>query len=693
MSIEQLLDPRSIAIVGASPRNHSALAIHENLRRSRFGGTITLVSRNHQAVHGTECVQSLAHCATTPDVAIIALGPEASVDALESAAACGVGAAIVLSDGFAEAGPDGLQRQARITATARRAGVTLCGPNSMGVINNVSGVPMWLSTLSEPPRRGRVAALMQSGAIANAVLNARSGLGFSHLVSTGNEATFGVDELLAQLATAGDTDVIMVQIESVRCADVFLAAIESARAASKHVIVLKLGASAAGRRAIAGHSGRVVGSDLVARRLMVAAGAVVVDSVEHFVHAALLASLRITPSPTCRYGVITISGGYSSLAADRMEHYGHQAPAVLEPTTNDPGEPMPNFIDVWNNGDFLAAFEQAVDSYDRSPSTEITMVVHDLPSTPITGGGRTVDALTSSLCRSATSRSKPLVWCDPLGGSTAPELVDRLVDGGVPVLSGLDATLAALAQLGASSPRRASARPPLSHALRQARTWTEHAAKSWLEQRGLQIPRGALVNEVAGATRCANALGYPVVLKGQSEEIQHKQAAGLVSIGLASDDAVIAEHRRIVARASSSGITLVGVLVEEHVDVVVELMLTGLVDPTFGPVVYLGPGGSLAERATGSVAQAPLDLPAARSLVAQAVELPTLAREEIATTVQRFSSIVAAAHDDVDVIEINPLVVTRSGDVVVVDALVAPSQPPQPDIARVGSTSSTGGPT
>jgi acyl-CoA synthetase (NDP forming) len=660
-----IFTPRRIALVGASadPAKLTARAqIH--LRRHGFDGELFPVNPGATEIMGERAYASLVEITGPVDHAFIMLGPDRAVAAVEACAAKGVTVATVLSDGFAEAGPDGAARQERLLAAAHEGGVRLMGPNCIGVINVAARTALSVNAvlaMAPPLTLGRTAVLSHSGSMIGAMLSrgAARGLGYSVLAATGNEADLGVAELLALLAEDGGTDTILLFLETIRDPNGLRAAAAKAHAAGKAVLAYKLGRSDAGAAMAISHTGAVAGSDAAVDALLAAAGIARLDSFEALIEAPpLFARARPRAAPLRAVSVLTTTGGAAALVVDRLGLSGIASPVVRDMTL------------AGTQPERIAAELAAMDA---DPTTDAVLAVvgssaQFRPETSVAG-----------VVAAAERMEKPLaVFLAP----DAPESTRHLAARGIACFRTPEATADALRALlawRAPSPAvDAGDVTGAAAALAAARgaLLDEAEARAVFAALGVPLAPAHLVTDLAGLGGIPWALDYPVALKAVSTALPHKTEAGGVVLGIPDRGALRHAAREMVARLGATPLS--GLLVSPMQRGVGEVLVGFRRDPQAGPVVVLGAGGVLAELLPPPVIRAaPLARAEAEAMVAAAplAQLrgfrgrPGGDLAALADAVVAFSRIAALAH--VAEAEINPLLVKPVGEgVLALDALV-----------------------
>src|SRR5215467_13265314 len=316
MRLKALFRPNSIAVVGASEKPTIGRRLIASLDRFGFSGPIFPVNPNYPTVLGRRCYADIAELPEAPDVAAFCVGYERVLEPLSAAAQRGVKAAVIYDGGFAERGETGRGLQAQIEGICRDAGIALCGPNCMGVLSPHHMSTTYLQELRDPAGlAGNVGIVSQSGAFCISLLTDIRRFGFSHVVSSGNEAVLAAADYLEYLVDDSNTRVIGCFIETVRQPDRFVAALDRAAERDKPVVVLKVGRVERTRHAIATHTGGSAGDAGFVSELLRVHRAIEVPDLVAFTET--IAAAQSTKRPAGRrIGVITSSGGLAELILD-----------------------------------------------------------------------------------------------------------------------------------------------------------------------------------------------------------------------------------------------------------------------------------------------------------------------------------------------------------------------------------------
>lgn len=603
-----LFRPRAVAFVGVSPdpMKYSGRAL-SFLRRHGFRGPVFAVNPKYREVLGEPCVKDADDLpAGQIDLAFVAVSAERVPAVIEACGRKGIGAAIVASSGFREAGGDGARREETLLRTAREAGVRLCGPNCIGVANVVDGVVASFGTVFEREvTPGNVGVISQSGAFASNLVDAlrRRGLGISYMVSSGNEADVTAGEYLDFLVADDRTRVVLIYLEGMRDAAAFLGAARQALLAGTPVVLLKTGKTPASQRAIFSHTGSLAGNLAIEAAAFERYGIVAVPSIDDMVEVAMLgvrAPKAFTPGRDV--GVVCIgSGGATSLASDLLEAAALAIPPLSETATSKLRDIMPPFVTPQNPLDVAGySFDDEADLAGAALDTFGGDAAFDKLLTVVPGLPH-VERCLRAVERVTAASTKAVVTVF-VGGPYTDQGIQQALAASLPWSDDLERAaraLAAATRVGETRARDAVSVPVVPAGLPSGPvvTMTEHEAKAVLARYGIATPREQLARTLPEVLAAAEAIGYPVALKVQSAVLPHKSDSGAVALGLATEEAL----RRAFAtmRARLQGVVadadIAGYLVQEMVGGGVEMFVGVKNDPTYGLALLLGPGGIFVE--------------------------------------------------------------------------------------------------
>ncbi|HEY5207653.1 MAG TPA: CoA-binding protein, partial [Roseiarcus sp.] len=369
LSLERLLRPRSVAIVGASEKAGAlGASVLANLERAGFQGAIHLINPKRAEIGARHCVASVDDLPEGVDAAVLAIPRAAVLDAVRALARRKAGAAIIFSSGFAETGAEGLAEQRELARIAAESDMAIEGPNCLGLVNFVDGVPL---TFVELPgdrlgARPGIGLVSQSGAMAAVlvVTLASRGLGLSYSISTGNEAASGVEDYVDYLVDDPNTRVIAMIVEQFRKPARFLAAATRAAAGAKPIVLLHPGRSSAARESAATHTGALAGDYGVMRLKVERAGVLLVETLEELGDVAEMLLRLPAPAPGGA-AVVCESGAYKALTLDLAEREGLPLPPLGDADSPGLRAALPNFVPVSNPLDVTAQGLVDSDLYAR----------------------------------------------------------------------------------------------------------------------------------------------------------------------------------------------------------------------------------------------------------------------------------------------------------------------------------------
>src|SRR3954452_4697594 len=623
--------PESIAVLGASPDLHRIRGrlLHQ-LRENGFPGRILPINPSYQEIDGLPCHPSIA-AVSDVDLALVAIPAAGVAAAVEECARAGMKNALIISSGFAEEGAAAGTMQAELLAVAQRTGIRVCGPNCEGYYNALGRVATTFSptvetkedagrTLVSPKRIGVIA---QSGGIGFALFNRgqAADIGFSYVISTGNEVDLGMADFLDYMVEDPHTHAVMLFCEAVRNGPGFVAALEKARRLGKPVIAIKVGRSDAGTRAAASHTASLSGSHTAYHAVFQRYGVIEAEDIDEAV--AIAGTVLSCPLPKGRRaGVITVSGGGGAWMADTLSAHGLTVPllsagsqAALRPLMPSYGA-AGNPVDVTAQGSNTGpAMMTVMEHLARSDEIDMLVLVTSLASeTRVSLEAERVRAV-------AETCGKPMtVW-----SYTLPSAFGRASAAGCGLFvhGNLRNTGVALGRLAdyADALQRTLPAPfvPVPGRLYPGlpRVLPEYLARQVLAA-WLPAAQEKLVHAEDDAATAAERLGFPVVLKIQSPDLPHKTEAGGVRLNPPDRAAVTTAYRAMLAdvRRHAPGATIDGVLVQRMAPKGHELVISMVNDPTFGPVMMLGFGGTTVELVGGVVhPRAPLDPAEATPLI------------------------------------------------------------------------------
>lgn len=683
-ALDRLMRPKSVVIVGASEKPGAlGASVLANLERQGFAGEIHLINPKRAEIGSRPCLAAIDDLPLGVDAAVLAIPKAAVLEAIEALAARKVGAAIIFAAGFAEGGEAGAVEQRRIAEIAAEAGMVVEGPNCLGLVNFVDGVPLTFVELPATRLDGRpgVAIVSQSGAMA-AVLGVtllNRGVGLSYSVSTGNEAATGVEDFVERLADDPDTRVIALIVEQFRKPARFLAAAQKARAAGKTIVLLHPGRSNAARESAATHTGAMAGDYAVMTTKVERAGVILAETLEELGDIAEIL-IKCPPMRSEGAAVLCESGAYKALTLDLADREGLPLPAISDEDSPDLRAAMPVFVPVTNPLDLTAQGLADPDLYRRTLTSVMAddrfgaVLVAIIQTDTVTAGIK-YPPIAATLKAHAPTKPVIIAGLDE-AAAFDPALLADIRALGVPYFPTAERVIRALARLHSHAARDLdpAALPAIAPADLSDRCGVvpEYASKALLSQFGVAFPPAVLAATLDEATAAGARIGYPVVIKAQSADLPHKSEAGGVIVGLQDEAALQAAWARLIANISENrpGLVLDGVLVEAMGAKGVELIIGARNDGEWGPVLLVGFGGVQAE-VLKDVRLLPPDL----SLTAIVAELnllksaalfhgfrgaPPVDVAAVAELVQRLGAFMIA-HPEVAEVDLNPVIARPMG--------------------------------
>lgn len=691
------LQPRSIAVIGASgDENKIGGRPIRYLKLAGYTGPIYPINPGRDVVQDLKAYPSLDAVPGEVDLVVIAVPAQDVLAAVQDCAAKGVNGAMVFSSGFAEVDEAGREMQERIVQAARQAGVALLGPNCAGTFNVRRGLLATFTSgiVDKPPRIGSIGMVSQSGAfgIHMIVLAAERDLGLSMCLTTGNQSDLDVSEALSFIVEDPDTDVVIVVIEGVVNPQRLLAAFESARRQRKPVIVIKLGRSDAGAKAAASHTASLAGSDDIFDAILRQNNVYRAHSIDELMDVAYACSLKRLPVND-KVGLITVSGGIGILMADQAEAAGLQVAELPAASQAAIKELLP-FSAARNPVDVTA---QVI----THPHLVGPMFEHML-----TGGayGSAVCFIThiprnkelfgkllphfEEVARKHTDRF--LV----LSAITGPEARKQLEAMGYAVFEDPGRALRAIRALvrfrtsfDAPPVQAAPTLPPGALAVQRGAIYDEFEAKKILASAGIACAAEQVVASPDAAVAASASIGFPLVMKIVSPDIQHKSEIGGVLVNIHSADEVRGGYATLMDRAATRApqARITGVLLAQQIMGGVETILGVSRDPVFGPIVMFGLGGVFVEVLKDvTFRAAPFGEDEARRMIREVKGYamlqgvrgaPPADEEALVAALSRLSVFAAAQGDALESIDINPFIVLPRGQgAVAVDALIETRQ-------------------
>jgi acetyl coenzyme A synthetase (ADP forming)-like protein len=609
--LDGVLNPKSIAVVGvtATPGTvpYDLLA---NILAGGYPGKVYPVAPGKQSVCGLPAYRYVIDIEDPIDLAVIVFPAEVVDRALEHCGRKGVKSAIVISAGFREVGPAGVERERRIQAICAEYGISLIGPNCLGAINTDPGVRLNASFARKMPHAGRIAFLSQSGALCAAVLDyaREKEIGFSKFVSFGNRAGVTEIDLLEHLREDDQTDVILLYLEELRDASRL---VEVARRVTrgdgaKPVLAIKSGRTPQGADAAASHTGALASEDAICDAVFREAGIVRADSIEELFNAAVMVAYEPMPAGN-RVAIVTNAGGPGVMATDAAVRIGLAVPRLAEPTTARLKAVLPATANTKNPVDVIGdaradRYTAALEAVLEDPGVDQALVI--LTPQSMTD----IDGIAQAVCRIHDRAAKPIA-CAFMGACDVASGVRILQHAHIPhyiLPEWACHAMACVQQIRAWREQPWDEPQPLPVDRAAARAVIDESEPGFLPEDqalevlaayGLPVPPYWLCETAADAVAFAGEIGYPVVLRLVSPQVVHKTEMKAVALNLSDAAAVRRAYDQMLAGIAGQvpGAEIRGVLVRRMIPAGHEVILGAKRDPAFGPTLMFGLGGIAVE--------------------------------------------------------------------------------------------------
>jgi acyl-CoA synthetase (NDP forming) len=679
---QALFEPKTIALIGASGDARKNTSRPQRfLKKHGYIGKVIPVNPGRDEIFGEKAYPDVTSVPGAIDHAFIMVPANAVAAALEQCAAKKVTVATVYSDGFAETGAEGRRQQERLLGIARAGGVRLVGPNCIGLVSTQPSCALSVNAVLEMAeiRKGPLAIVSQSGSMIGGLLSRGlgRGVGFSKLISVGNEADLGVGEISDLLVDDPHTGTILLFMETIRDAEHLARAARRAYAAGKPVIVYKLGRSEVGQDLAASHTGAMAGGDEVADTFFRAHGMLRVDILETlFELPALVGGQK--PAPRHRVAVMTTTGGGAASVVDRLGTFGLDVVGPSDQVVANLGQQnirisKARLTDLTLAGAKKEIYSAVLNELLASAHCDMVLAVvgssaqfqPQIAIEPILEADRCGKPLAAFLAPHAEQSLKLLAAAGIAGFRTPESCADAIRawrDWTPPADSpAIDAN------------KLAAAGALLGESLRV----NEYDACRVFAALG--IPHAA--SEIIARPEQLASVGFPAVAKVLSPDIAHKTDAGGVVLNIPDAAALRGAVQEILARvrAKHASAHIDGILVQRMEKGLAEVIVGYKRDPQVGPIVVLGIGGVLAEIYRDfALRLAPVTIESARQMIEEVKGLAIIRgyrgvpRGDCAVLARAVSAFSQLAHvPGVAEAEINPLLVKREGEgVIAVDGLI-----------------------
>lgn len=608
MNLQKLLCAKSIAVVGATEKiGFSSDTCRNILTYQKDLSRVYFVNPNRDTVFEQKCYHSLSEIDDTVDLVVLCTPQATIIPLLREASKKGCGGAVIYAAGYSEVGtPEGRAAESELIAVANELGIAIMGPNCVGFINYIDQVFAFACTSQERDRKGSVGFLSQSGQFCLTTLDSPS-IKLSYLISVGNSKVVQIEDYIDFLVDDEDTHVIALYLEGVSNPDKFAKCLRKAAEKRKPVVVFKAGRSARGAALTSSHTGALSGSDKVFDAIFNKFGVIRVDDLQDLIGTASLLSTMLVLPKDINVASVCISGGETGICAD-MTFLNNISTPDLAQTTKDvlkellpfatPGNPMDTTAPPAYDADLLCNCLLAI---DKDPNTDMILL-----------GMTILDQINDSSMEimyngieqaKIQGMQKPMALLSFIETTHNSNLQDRYIKLGIPILAAPKYGLSALRNMMKFIAYKPESRtltlaiPNCSINSSNKRGLSEQDSKKLLVDHGISIHLGTVVQTVEDAVSAADKMGYPVVMKIESSEIQHKSDVGGVKLNIRdakqAGDAYNTILSNVAEKSPNSSIN--GILVQKMLPQGTEFIVGVNNDAQFGPMVLVGMGGVFVE--------------------------------------------------------------------------------------------------
>lgn len=611
-NLRAALDPRSIAIVGASDNTDKVGGRPlDYLQRFGYRGTLLPVNPGRAEVQGLKAYASIESLPETPEMAIVAIPGDTAVEAVRQCADRGTKIAIIMSSGFGEGNStEGRDKEAGMVRHARERGMRIVGPNSQGLANFGTGAVASFSTMfkENAPADGHVAVLSQSGALSVVPYGflRRRGIGVRHAHATGNDADVTIAELAAAVAEDTRVKLMLLYLEGIPDPHHLEHMARIARDRKMPILALKSGRTPDGRAAAQSHTGALANEDRVVDAFFEHHGIWRAQTMNELVEATEL-YLKGWTIRGRKLVAVSNSGAVCVLAADAAAGAGMPMAKLSAPTRTALGQILPSFANITNPIDVTGAlltdsslFGKTLGTVAEDPAADAFFV-----GFPVAGAGYDVEAFAAAAGQLEAATGKPVVAAAP-----QPNVAAHFIEQGIPTFPTEAQAIAALGrclkhyelidratarQAACAGPHRSHPAPDRRPPTAAARMLNEADSLGLLASQGLRMVEHRLCVSLAAAIDALESFGEAVVMKGCSSDVAHKSELGIVKLGIRTRQEATDAWHQIAAALADRQMRLDGIIVARMERGRHELMIGAHRDPVFGPVIVVGDGGKYVE--------------------------------------------------------------------------------------------------
>lgn len=689
VQLTNLFSPKSICIIGASrsPEKVGGIIL-KNILNSKFTGSVYPVNPNSDNINGIKCYPDINSLPDTPDLAVIAIPSAAIPDTLNKIAEKGIKNAVVITAGFKEIGPDGEKLEKELIDIAQKHALNILGPNCMGFINNTCPVNTTFGQSVNQP--GNLRFVTQSGAIAASLFDwcESTGLGFKEFITLGNKAVINENDVLNYFRSQIDGDEsinpIGLYLESISDGIKFKEIVSSITKKNP-LFIIKPGKTKSAAKAMQSHTGAIAGEDSVLETALFQSGAIRCRTLEDFFDIARALSWENAPQGP-RVAIISNAGGPAVICADAVENEGLAMAEFDDKTKEELIRVLPRFASAVNPVDVLG--DALADRYAAAAEIILKTDQADALVIILTPQVMTQIEKTAELIGGLQKYNKP-IFCAFMGGSLVSQGEKKLNELKIPVFRFPERAISAIGTMWrwkkhleeqkASAPlestsievNKEQAEKIINTAKQENRKALDNLeADAVLTSAGITTPPSKYITSVKEAKDFAEEHSWPVVLKLSSPHLLHKKDIGGVVTDISNNwqlEIVWDNLSRKIDAMPAEDKAHIKIQIQKDILNGVEVIIGAKRDPTFGPVLLFGAGGTYAELISDrNLHLLPVNLKEAKDLVqnSKISKLlngyrgePALALDKLYDVILKIAKIIDA-YPDISEIEINPLIVT-----------------------------------
>ena len=694
--LDKIMRPRSIAVIGASTKEHTIGSdIMKRLLEYGYTGNIYPINPKDSEIHGLKAYPSVLDVADDIDMALIVINANYVLPVIDQCHQKGIKGVVVISAGFKETGSAGAALERQLAAKIQEYGMTLVGPNCLGVVNTDPAVRLDACFAESLPVRGDIGFVSQSGALGGGILNILKdlNLGFAQFISIGNQADVNADSAIEYWENVDDVRQILLYMESIADPKKFRK-LATSTTKKKPILALKAGRSAAGASAASSHTGSLAGADKAADALLKQSGVIREFTLQNLFNTAKVFSHCPIPKGD-RVAIVTNSGGPGIMATDTVVECGMQMAELSDATKEKLRSFLPAAASVKNPVDMIASapldhYQQTLETVLSDDGVDMVIVIY-LPFL----GLKDIDVAKAIMEIKARHPNKPIVGVFMTKNEFFAKLSDMEVN--IPFFMFAEEAVMGLNRL---NQQRKWIERPVTAPMRfdvdtekAAKIFSNAAAENReqlttgeslqvLSAYGIRVCKDGEAKNADEAVALAEEIGYPVVMKLNSKKISHKTDVGGVRVGIKDAEQLRAGYTDLVAKLEAKGLMdgFEGVIVQEMVKSDREMVCGCAKDPQYGPMMMFGLGGVFVEVMKDVTFRlAPLTPEDAKDMITsvKAYKLLQGARgaitaeiDKVEETLMRLSQLVED-YPSIEELDINPLMISdKNGEPIAVDGRI-----------------------